>query len=427
MKLSVHKPSWFWRTALLTLAAALVAVPLVQRSSTPKAEAAAWTMTWNDEFDGAAGSAPNGSKWGRDIGGGGWGNAELEYYTNSTRNAALSGDGKLIMTARNDDAGGYSCWYGACRYTSSRLLTAGKFTQKYGRFEANIKIPRGGGIWPAFWMLGDNLGSVGWPQSGELDIMENIGREPNIVHGSLHGPGYSGGNSVTGQRVNGAPFADAFHQYAVEWSPTSITWLVDNVPYLTKGPADTRGNPWVFDHPFFMILNMAVGGSWPGNPDGSLTFPQTMSVDYVRVYSGSSGGGGTGRSGRITGIGGACIDVNGGSTTNGTAIQLYACLGTPSAPVGSQNWTVSTDGTLRAKGKCMDVTGANPANGTRIQLYDCNGTAAQQWVAGANGQLRNTMSNRCLDAIGNTSANYTRLQIWDCSATGQANQRWTLP
>ncbi|MDQ1652218.1 MAG: hypothetical protein QOI35_1418, partial [Cryptosporangiaceae bacterium] len=264
MKLSVRTPRWFIRTALLSLAAVVVAVPLVQRTSTHPAEAAAWTMTWHDEFDGSAGSAPDGSRWGHDVGGSGWGNAEFEYYTNSTRNASLSGDGKLVMTARNDDAGGYSCWYGACRYTSARLLTAGKFTQKYGRFESSIKIPRGQGIWPAFWMLGDNIGSVGWPQSGEMDIMENIGREPNINHGSLHGPGYSGGNSVTGQYTNGSPLADAFHQYAVEWSPTSVTWFIDNIPYLTKGPGDTRGNPWVFDHPFFMILNMAVGGSWPG-------------------------------------------------------------------------------------------------------------------------------------------------------------------
>ncbi|MDQ1655393.1 MAG: hypothetical protein QOD41_476 [Cryptosporangiaceae bacterium] len=427
MRSGMRTQRWFWRTALLATAAVVVAVPVVQRSGTPAAQAAAWTMTWHDEFDGTAGTAPDGSKWGRDIGGSGFGNSELEYYTNSTRNAALSGDGKLVMTARSDDASGYSCWYGTCKYNSARLLTSGKFTQKYGRFEASIKIPRGQGMWPAFWMLGDNIGSVGWPQSGELDIMENIGKEPNTVHGSLHGPGYSGGNSVTGPYSQGSPFADAFHQYAVEWSPTSITWFVDNIPYLTRGPADTRGNPWVFDHPFFMILNMAVGGSWPGNPDGSTAFPQTMQVDYVRVYSGSAGGG-TGRSGRITGIGGKCIDLNNGASADGTAVQLYTCLGTPSAPAGSQNWTVGTDGTLRAKGKCMDVTGANPANGTKVQLYTCNGSSAQQWATGANGQLRNTLSGRCLDATGQSSANYTRLQIYDCSGgTGQDNQRWVLP
>ena len=418
---------WSWRIALLSLAAAAVAVPLVQGPGVHRAEAATgWTMTWHDEFDGSAGSAPDGSKWKFDTGGSGFGNHELEYYTESRRNSALSGDGKLVMTARSDDASGNSCWYGTCRYTSARLLTAGKFTQKYGRFEASIKIPRGQGLWPAFWMLGDNLGPVQWPDAGEIDVMENIGREPATVHGSLHGPGYSGGNPITGayQHPQGWSFADTFHQFAVEWSPTAVTWFVDNVPYQTKGVADAHGNQWVFDHPFFMVLNMAVGGDWPGSPDGSTSFPQTMTVDYVRVYAGSPA---YGHTGRITGTGGKCADINNGSTADGTVIQLYTCLGAASMPAGSQKWSVGSDGTIRAKGKCMDVTGANPAAGTKIQLYTCNGSAAQQWIAGSTGQLRSVLANRCLDAEGGNSANYTRLQLWDCNPSGQVNQTWALP
>lgn len=166
------------------------------------------------------------------------------------------------------------------------MNTAEKFTHTYGRYEASIKIPTGQGIWPAFWMLGDDFSEVGWPDSGEIDIMENVGHEPATVHGSLHGPGYSGGNPVSGsyRHPQGWAFADTFHTFAVEWRPDGITWFVDDVAYQTFTPDDTRGNPWVYDHPFFLILNVAVGGEWPGSPDAGTSFPQEMKIDYVRVY-----------------------------------------------------------------------------------------------------------------------------------------------
>ncbi len=406
-----------FRPQLVVLAAMALTLPI---GLVPQPAAAAiGGLVWSDEFNAAAGTPPNSGRWSYDVGGGGWGNQQLEYDTSSTNNVAHDGAGNLVITARRENAG-LSCWYGPCQYTAARIKTQGKFTQRWGRFEARLRIPRGQGLWPAFWMLGDNIGSVGWPNSGEIDIMENIGREPNTVHGSLHGPGYSGGNPLTGQYGIGSPFADAFHTFAVDWGPTFVTWYVDGVAYQTKTSSQTNGNPWVFDHPFFLILNVAVGGTWPGSPTAATVFPQTMAIDYVRVYAWTDGGGGGGRVGQITGVGGKCVDVAGSGTANGTAIQLWTCNGT-----NAQRWTVGTDGTIRALGKCMDITSAGTANGTKIQLWDCNGTGAQVWQAQSNRTLRNPQSNRCLDATGASSADGTRLQIWDCG-TG-ANQLWNLP
>jgi beta-glucanase (GH16 family) len=243
---------------------------------------------FKDEFSGPAGSPPDPAKWTAEIGGGGWGNQELEYYTNSADNASLNGSGTLVIKAvKLQQPSALTCWYGPCQYTSARLITKGKFDLKYGRFEARIKVPSGQGVWPAFWMLGSNIDSVGWPQTGEIDIMENIGREPTTVHGTVHGPGYSGANGITSSfsLPNNAPFADDFHVYSIEWSANEIRWYVDGVHYRTVTPQNLpAGSTWVFDHPFFIILNFAVGGGWPGNPDGTTVFPQTMQVDYVRVF-----------------------------------------------------------------------------------------------------------------------------------------------
>jgi beta-glucanase (GH16 family) len=167
------------------------------------------------------------------------------------------------------------------------MKTSVKFEQAYGRFEARIKIPYGQGLWPAFWMLGNDIATVGWPSCGEIDIMENIGREPGLVHGTIHGPGYSG-NSAIGAPFSlsaGQRFADDFHVYAVEWEPNVIRFYVDTNLYATRVPGDLPpGARWVYDHPFFVLLNVAVGGYWPGSPDASTVFPQAMLVDYVRVY-----------------------------------------------------------------------------------------------------------------------------------------------
>jgi beta-glucanase (GH16 family) len=245
-----------------------------------------WTLVWSDEFDGAAGSPVDATKWSAETGGNGWGNQEREYYTAGTANASQDGAGRLAITARAEPENSpLSCWYGACRFTSARLLTKAHFEPTYGRFEARIKIPAGQGIWPAFWMLGANIDAVSWPKCGEIDIMENIGREPNIVHGTMHGPGYSGGNGIGKPFQIAQPFADDFHVFVVEWSSNEIRWLVDEKEYArTSSSSIPSGGTWVFEHPFFLILNVAVGGQWPGDPDASTVFPQQMLVDYVRVY-----------------------------------------------------------------------------------------------------------------------------------------------
>jgi len=243
-----------------------------------------WVLTWSDEFDGPAGSAPDPKKWTTETGGGGWGNKELEYYTARRNNSRLE-KGNLVIEAQQEKFTGPD---GVARdYTSARLKTEKLFTQKYGKFEARIHIPSGQGMWPAFWMLGDDISTVGWPACGEIDIMENVGSEPTRILGSLHGPGFSGANPLHAPYVvpNGN-VADDFHVFAVEWEPQEIRFYVDGHLYETRTPADIPPNAhWPFDHPFFVVLNVAVGGNWPGSPDASTKFPQQMLVDYVRVYS----------------------------------------------------------------------------------------------------------------------------------------------
>jgi beta-glucanase (GH16 family) len=235
---------------------------------------------WSDEFEGARGTPVDTESWNLVNRGDGFGNNELQYYTNRTENVALDGEGSLVITAREEEYMGRS-------YTSARLESNGKVELTFGRVEGRLKIPFGQGIWPAFWMLGADIGSVSWPACGEIDIMENVGHEPTIVHGTLHGPGYSGGSplgasySLPGEER----FADAFHVFAVEWETDVIRFYVDDELYKTRTPADVPdGARWVYDHPFYLLLNVAVGGNWPGAPDSTTTFPQTLHVDYVRVY-----------------------------------------------------------------------------------------------------------------------------------------------
>lgn len=236
---------------------------------------------WSDEFTGPASTPPDSTRWHHDTGGTGWGNNELEYYTDGTANAALDGNGHLVITAL-PNASGRDCWYGPCRYTSARLTTQQKFSRVYGRFEARIKLPVGQGIWPAFWLLGDNIDDVGYPESGEIDVMEYLGDQPHTIHGSLHGPGYDDVNDyvVPGART----LADDFHLFAIDWSKNAVDFSVDGIVYETLHRRDA-GEGWVFDHPFFVLLNVAVGGDWPGSPDDSTPFPARMVVDYVRVYA----------------------------------------------------------------------------------------------------------------------------------------------
>ncbi|MFD3373260.1 MULTISPECIES: ricin-type beta-trefoil lectin domain protein [unclassified Streptomyces] len=384
-----------------------------QAAPEPKAAAA---VTFSDTFDGAAGSAVNSSKWQIETGDN-VNNHERQYYTAGANNAALDGQGHLVITARRENPNNYQCWYGRCEYTSARLNTAGKFTTTYGRVEARLKVPRGQGMWPAFWMLGNDIGQVGWPNSGEIDIMENVGFEPSTVHGTLHGPGYSGSGGIGAaySLPGGQAFADAFHTFAIDWSPDAVTWSVDGNVYQRRTPADLGGRQWVFNKPFFLILNLAVGGYWPGDPDGSTSFPQQLVVDEVKVTTSDGSGGGA----PIRGLAGKCVDVAGASSANGTPVQLYDCNSS-----AAQQWTVASDGSIRALGKCLDITGNGTADGSTVQLWDCGGGANQRWVVSAAGDIVNPQANKCLDVTGNNSANGTRLQIWTCS--GGANQKWTV-
>jgi beta-glucanase (GH16 family) len=261
--------------------------PTSTATPTPVPAPVGWKLVWHDEFDGKAGDPPNPAYWGFDTGGRGWGNSELEYYEKGSKNAYQDGEGFLVILTKKLDkteSNGLQCWYGGCQYSSARILTKGKFEFQYGRIEGRIKIPSGKGIWPAFWLLGNDIGSNPWPHCGEIDVMENIGRTPASLYGTIHGPGYSGSGGIQGQyQLVQGNLADDYHLYAVEWDPELIRWYFDGQPYFQVAKSDVPGD-WVFDHPFFLILNTAVGGGWPGMPNESTVFPQTMLVDYIRVF-----------------------------------------------------------------------------------------------------------------------------------------------
>ncbi len=238
------------------------------------------TISMHDEFNDDG--APNSEIWGYDIGTGenGWGNNELQYYTDRAVNAVVE-NGMLKITAVKEA-------YEGSAYTSARLLTKGKFEQKYGRFEARIKLPWGKGMWPAFWMLGSDYDTVGWPQCGEIDIMENRGSKPTVIDGSLHGPGYFAGNSLTKDfdLINDR-FDTGFHVFGIEWGQDYVNYYVDGVLYnqITRQDVEEVKGEWVFDQPFFIIINLAVGGNYDGPPNNATVFPQEMLVDYVRVFA----------------------------------------------------------------------------------------------------------------------------------------------
>jgi beta-glucanase (GH16 family) len=272
--------------AALITASVIVAVS--GAGGTEKRAKATWTLVWHDEFNGTAGESPSSAKWTYDIGTGtppGWGNKELEYYTSSRANSQLDGAGHLDIIARRGVLNPHLRLY---RYTSARLKTLGLFAHEYGRFEIRMKIPAGQGLWPAFWMLGNDSPTVGWPNCGEIDVMEAIGKDPDAVYGSIHGPDCTDGCisnrfDATGLTA-GNPLAAAFHTYTVTWSPSSISFYLDGHRYAQNGLADMPKGSWVFNHPFYLLLNLAIGGVWAGPPDASTHFPAKLVVDYVRVY-----------------------------------------------------------------------------------------------------------------------------------------------
>ena len=215
--------------------------------------------------------------WNYDLGGGGWGNNELETYTNNTKNSFVTSGGYLVLEARQEP-------YGSVNYTSARMLTMGKQDFTYGRIDVRAKLPKGQGIWPAIWMLGSNIASTPWPACGEIDMMELLGNQPNKVYGTAHWSN-GGQNAQLGgsHTMPSGDFSQAFHVFSIGWDSSKIDWYIDNQKYFTA-PKSSMVGTYPFDNPFFIILNIAVGGSWPGNPDGTTVFPQRMIVDYIRVY-----------------------------------------------------------------------------------------------------------------------------------------------
>jgi beta-glucanase (GH16 family) len=237
-----------------------------------------WELIWSDEFDAEANTPPNPEFWTRETGGWGWGNAELQYYTDRLENVAHNGDGQLVITAREEE-------YQGNAYTSARCITMDKVEFMFGKIEARIKLPEGQGLWPAFWMLGADFPEIGWPDSGEIDIMEYVGKEPKSIHGTIHAPGYSGASGLGLRYFLDDPVADDYHVFGIEWEPDVIRWYIDGENFHTASPDTLWGmGEWAFNKEFFLLINVAVGGNWPGNPDDTTVFPQQMLVDWIRIY-----------------------------------------------------------------------------------------------------------------------------------------------
>ena len=261
--------------ASATLVPAPTPVPTVMPTPTAEWERPGWVMAWHDEFDG---TALNRENWTFDTGGGGWGNQEWEAYTDRQENVRVE-NGMLVIEAREEPE-----LVKGRNYSSGRIKTQGLQSWKYGRIEARLKLPYGQGLWPAFWMLGDDFSKKGWPTAGEIDIMEHIGREPDKLYATVHAPGYSGGDGVgTSMTTSAESLKNDFHVYAIEWQENEIRWYFDDQEYFKLTPADVP-DEWIFNHSFFILLNLAVGGRWPGYPNDGTQFPQFFYVDYVRVY-----------------------------------------------------------------------------------------------------------------------------------------------
>jgi beta-glucanase (GH16 family) len=242
-------------------------------------------VVWADEFSGPQGAAPDPGKWNFDVGGNGWGNNELQYYTARSSNASLDGQGDLVITARAERYRGAD---GVERdYTSARLQTLDKFQFTYGLMEARIQVPAGTGLAPAFWSLGNEAYTAddAWPGCGEIDAMEVLGSEPNMLNGTVHGPWASHPNGIGGEVESPTPLSSGFHTYGVLWGPEHISFLRDGSVYETVSRDDLPPeDAWPFQHPNFLLLNLAVGGDWPGSPDTATRFPARMVVDWVRVW-----------------------------------------------------------------------------------------------------------------------------------------------
>ena len=267
----------------------------------PAAEAApkkTLKLLWSDEFNGKKGSAPSAKTWSREIGGGGWGNSERQYYTDKASNASMDGAGRLVITAKrisneyaeqvSEDPGTEDILNrcSECQFTSARMKTARKVSFQYGRIEARMKLPQGIGTWPAFWMLGgDLLDGVPWPECGEIDIMEFRGDIPDQATSAIHGPTTPQGSGLGARYLSMAPLSDGYHTYALEWKKNSLTFIVDGRETGSYNSSDTGSRGWVYNQKFFLILNLAMGGTYAGEYIDPALNQAQLHVDYIRFYS----------------------------------------------------------------------------------------------------------------------------------------------
>jgi hypothetical protein len=428
-------------TSLVTQVRPVAATVALAADAVP-APPSGWSTVFSDDFDGTAGTGAD-SQWMYDTGpGSDFGTGEIETMTNSASNVSLDGNGDLDITAR--DSGG--------SWTSGRIQTtsASVGAPAGGELEvtASIEQPSGGpGYWPAFWMLGPGQ----WPENGEIDIMEDV-NSLSEVSGTVHCGSDPGGpcnepNGIGSGLTACSGCQSSYHTYTMilnrtNTSDESVTFYLDGNQYYTVSESQVGTATWqaAFDHNMSIILDLAMGGSYPDGqcgctaPTSSTTSGQAMSVAYVAAYSTSGGGGGTstptptptptgtsgGTTGPVTGYDGLCMDVRGANSADFTPVQVYNCNGS-----SAQQWTVVEAGsTLRALGRCLDIAGGGTADGTTVDLYDCNDTGAQVFMPQSDGALYNPQSGKCLDDTGYGGSG-TQLQIWDCS--GNANQQWTLP
>jgi beta-glucanase (GH16 family) len=428
--------------AVLAVLAVAFFVPQPANASVPPTPSG-WTQVFADDFNGAANTGVNTANWIYDLGtsypGGAanWGTGEVETMTNSTQNVFLDGAGNLVIKPIRNGSGQWTSGRIETQRTDFAAPTGGKLRLEGRLQQPNVSGAAAAGYWPAFWTLGAAarpVGATNWPSIGEIDLMEDInGRSSQFA--TLHCGVAPGGpcNEFTGlgsgERACGG-CQTGFHTYAMELdrslNPEQIRWYLDGNNIFTVNANQVDATTWnnATHHGFFMILNVAMGGSFPaafgGGPTGATQSGVPMIVDYVAAYT--AGGGTTPPGGKaVKGVAGLCLDDRSSGTGNGNPIQTWTCNGS-----GAQQWTyVQAGSTLHVLGKCMDITSGGTANGTKVQLWDCNNTGAQVWIHQSNGAYLNPQSNRCLDVPGGNTSPGIQVQIWDCN--GSAAQQWTLP
>ncbi|MCL6459598.1 MAG: family 16 glycosylhydrolase [Gorillibacterium sp.] len=398
---------------LLLFALLLTLIPITHSSA-----ATSWNLAWSDEFDGTSLNAAN---WSAEIGTGnsGWGNNELQYYTSRTQNVQVSG-GNLAITAQRES-------YNGMNYTSARIKTQGLRSFTYGKIEARIKLPSGQGLWPAFWMLGTNIDSAYWPKCGETDIMERVNNNAS-VNGAVH---WDANGQADYSQVSGNLDFSQYHVYGVEWDSTYIKWFVDGTLYSSFYIENGTGNTEEFQKPSFILLNLAVGGNWPGSPDGSTAFPAQMLVDYVRVYNASTSSSIVSGSTYIltNKTSGKVLDVVDNSVASGAQMQQWT-----NYSANNQKFKVDSTGdgsyklTAVHSGKVLDVPSASTSSGVRLQQWDSNSSNAQKWnivdVGGGYYKIVSKANGFAVDVAGSSTADGAAVQQWTDNGTDA--QKWSF-